>query len=474
MIKVFISYSHDSDEHREWVLGLSESLRKNGIETILDRYVRNGSPPGGWPRWMSNSLDETTHVLCVCTETYYRRFHGHEVPDKGKGVDWEGAMIAQELYDARSVSKKFIPVLRHSTDELYIPKPLRSRTRYVLNTEANYQVLYDDLLDQGGVEPGPIGLLKIKPRTVGTPLTFDAHPQRTASQAHLRDKKFSDHSDNLDQVDQRSKSIRNPEYLLGLLDRKPQHVHFDGQIPEKRPVDEGKAYGFCIFGPRNEWPNSVRFTLSYLLEEHKTAYSKHSPEIKPLETRLNLTDESAELLSIGETHLWKLLGRQLNYRSEETDILNVLQSKEESQIFFRELVGDEVKNHNFIAGVLLAWSKLTFGINSHSHFLLLICESDYLSDSMFSRFFHKRSSSRWYQDLQKLLSRHQLQNLLLPALCSPTVAVDVEDWFKNHNEIPEQLRSKIREALPKHSAIPLGDLKDRIFPLLQNHQSTRE
>ncbi|MBX9636643.1 MAG: TIR domain-containing protein, partial [Nitrosomonas sp.] len=471
MIKVFISYSHDSDEHREWVLGLSESLRKNGIETILDRYVRNGSPPGGWPRWMSDSLDETTHVLCVCTETYYRRFHGHEVPDKGKGVDWEGAMIAQELYDARSVSKKFIPVLRHSTDELHIPKPLRPRTHYVLNTEANYQVLYDDLLDQGGVEPGPIGLLKIKPRTVGTPLTFDAHPQRTASQAHTRDKISLYHSGDLDQVVQKSKSIRNPEYLLGLLDRKPQHVHFDGQIPEKRPVDEGKAYGFCIFGPRNEWPSSVRYTLSYLLEEHKISYSKHSPEIKPLETRLNLTDESAELLSIGETHLWKLLGRQLNCRSEETDILKVLQSKEESHIFFRELVGDEVKNHNFIAGVLLAWSRLTFGVNSHSHFLLLICESDYLSDSMFfSRLFHKRSSSRWYQDLQKLLSRHQLQNSLLPTLCSPTVAEDIEDWFKNH-EIPEHLRSTIRKELPRHSAIPLGDLKEKLLPILQNHHS---
>ena len=465
MIKVFISYSHDSDEHREWVLGLSERLRANGIETILDRYVRNGSPPGGWPRWMSNSLDETTHVLCVCTETYYRRFHGHEVPGKGKGVDWEGTMIAQELYDARSVSNKFIPVLRSSTDELHIPKPLRPRTHYVLNTEGNYQVLYDDLLDQGGVEPGPVGPPKIKPRAIGTPITFDTQPQRTSSQVHARENKS---------LDQKSKPSRNSEYLLGLLDRKPQHVHFDAQIPEKRPVDEGKAYGFCIFCPRNEWPNAVRFTLSNLLEDHKTAYSKHFPEIEPLETRLNVTNNSAELSSIGETHLWKLLGLRLNCRSEKTDILEILQRKEESHIFFRELAGEEVKNHNFIAGVLLAWSKLTFGGNSHSHFLLLICESDYLSDSRFSRLFHERSSSIWYQDLLKLLSRHQLQNSLLPALCSPTVAVDVEDWFKNHNEIPEQLRSKIREALPKHSAIPLGDLKDRIFPLLQNHQSTRE
>ena len=29
---VFISYSHDSDEHRAWVLALSERLRKDGIE----------------------------------------------------------------------------------------------------------------------------------------------------------------------------------------------------------------------------------------------------------------------------------------------------------------------------------------------------------------------------------------------------------------------------------------------------------
>lgn len=52
---VFISYSHDSDAHRAKVLALSERLRKDGIETILDQYV-NGSPPGGWPRWTREEL----------------------------------------------------------------------------------------------------------------------------------------------------------------------------------------------------------------------------------------------------------------------------------------------------------------------------------------------------------------------------------------------------------------------------------
>jgi len=98
---VFISYSHDSDEHRKQVLGLSERLRLDGIETLLDQYV-NGTPLEGWPRWMMNQIDAADYVLVVCTETYYRRFRRHEVP--GKGVDWEGALITSDLYSARSRS----------------------------------------------------------------------------------------------------------------------------------------------------------------------------------------------------------------------------------------------------------------------------------------------------------------------------------------------------------------------------------
>jgi hypothetical protein len=68
---VFISYSHDSDEHRKQVLALSERLRLDGIETLLDQYV-NGTPPEGWPRWMMNQLDAADYVLVICTETYSR------------------------------------------------------------------------------------------------------------------------------------------------------------------------------------------------------------------------------------------------------------------------------------------------------------------------------------------------------------------------------------------------------------------
>lgn len=178
---VFISYSHDSDEHRDRVLALSERLREDGITTLLDQYV-NGSPAEGWPRWMLNQLDEADSVLVVCTETYYRRFRGREEPGKGKGADWEGALITQEIYDSRSTTLKFVPVLFAPEDGPFIPEPLRKDTYYVLNSEAAYGNLYDFLLGQSGVQPRPVGAPRTRERRRGVALRFpepseNAEPQ---------------------------------------------------------------------------------------------------------------------------------------------------------------------------------------------------------------------------------------------------------------------------------------------------------
>lgn len=170
-ITVFISYSHDSDEHREQVLALSERLRADGIKTLLDQYV-NGSPQQGWPRWMLDQLDAADFVLVVCTETYYRRFRGHEEPGRGKGVDWEGALITQGIYDSRSRTLKFVPVFLSAPAQDWIPEPLRAVSHYALTSGNDYQRLYDFLLEQAGVEASPVGALKIKPRRMGTALTF--------------------------------------------------------------------------------------------------------------------------------------------------------------------------------------------------------------------------------------------------------------------------------------------------------------
>ena len=73
--KVFISYSHDSDEHANRVLVLADALCDGGIDVILDRYV-HPAPAEGWPLWMDRNIRDANFVLMICTETYLRRVMG--------------------------------------------------------------------------------------------------------------------------------------------------------------------------------------------------------------------------------------------------------------------------------------------------------------------------------------------------------------------------------------------------------------
>lgn len=167
---VFISYSHDSDAHRQRVLDLSERLRRDGYETRLDRYV-NGSPPEGWPRWMLNQFDEATHVLVVCTETYYRRFRGKEAPGVGKGVDWEGAVITQELYDRKSINTRLIPVVFETADTAHIPEPLKPYNYHQPTGDDAYEKLLDTIEGTAGIEPAPVGTRTPRIRKTADPGT---------------------------------------------------------------------------------------------------------------------------------------------------------------------------------------------------------------------------------------------------------------------------------------------------------------
>ena len=36
--KVFISYSHDSDAHKQWVIDLGTRLRRHGVDVVLDHW----------------------------------------------------------------------------------------------------------------------------------------------------------------------------------------------------------------------------------------------------------------------------------------------------------------------------------------------------------------------------------------------------------------------------------------------------
>lgn len=155
MKKVFISYSCDSGEHRERVLSLSNQLRKNGLNCILDQYEQ--APPQGWPKWMDKHLNDSDFVLAICTETYYKRVMGDEEKGRGKRVKWESTLTYSHIFNNDSLNQRFIPVLFSEEDSDYIPLPLKGSTYYHINGAGGYEKLYRRLTEQPLVKPPEIG-----------------------------------------------------------------------------------------------------------------------------------------------------------------------------------------------------------------------------------------------------------------------------------------------------------------------------
>jgi hypothetical protein len=161
--KVFVSYSHDSQEHMDRVLSLSDRLREGGVDCLIDQYEQ--SPPEGWPRWCEREVEQSKFVLVTCTKTYLRRFKGEEAPGKGLGATWEGYVITQEFYNAQGKNSKFVPVIFIEGDADYIPVILQGATRYKLPEE--YERLYRLLTNQPLIQKPALGTVKKMPAREG-------------------------------------------------------------------------------------------------------------------------------------------------------------------------------------------------------------------------------------------------------------------------------------------------------------------
>jgi len=146
----FLSYSHDSDEHAARVLQLADSLSRDGITVIFDRYEPH--PDGGWPLWMDKGIRDAKYVLMVCTPAYCRRVMGEEPPGVGLGVRWEGKIIYNRIYNDPPAGSRYIPLLLDGGSAADVPAPVLGHQRYQPHqfdfSDRGYDDLYRHLTDQ--------------------------------------------------------------------------------------------------------------------------------------------------------------------------------------------------------------------------------------------------------------------------------------------------------------------------------------
>ncbi|MBI5593248.1 MAG: toll/interleukin-1 receptor domain-containing protein [Deltaproteobacteria bacterium] len=158
--RVFVSYSWDSNEHKQWVKRLSTKLRSDGVDVTLDQW--HTAPGDQLAEFMERSIRENDFVIIICTPKY------KDKSDKRTGgVGYEGDIMTAEVKTYKN-HRKFIPILKSGNWEESAPSWLHGKCFVRLSgteeTEDNYQDLLDTLLDRKPKAP-PIGGKELMGRT---------------------------------------------------------------------------------------------------------------------------------------------------------------------------------------------------------------------------------------------------------------------------------------------------------------------
>jgi len=129
---VFISYSWDSEEHREWILKLANDLiSKYGINVLLDQYELSAGKDLTY--FMESSIEQSTKVLLILTPNYKLK-----AENRTGGVGYEYSMISQELFDIQANDNKFIPILRNGDLNSSSPKYIKSKIYHKMVDNSEY------------------------------------------------------------------------------------------------------------------------------------------------------------------------------------------------------------------------------------------------------------------------------------------------------------------------------------------------
>ncbi len=138
--KVFISYSHDSPEHKQWVSELAAGLRRNGVDAILDQW--HLGPDDNVSRFMERGIRDSDRILVICTDSYVRKANADEV-----GIGYE-SMIVTEKFVENLGTNKFIPIIRQTLSEEKTPSFLDERLYVDFTDDDQFDAKFDELLHE--------------------------------------------------------------------------------------------------------------------------------------------------------------------------------------------------------------------------------------------------------------------------------------------------------------------------------------
>lgn len=135
--KVFISYSHDTMDHKKWVMELATRMRNNGIDSIIDQWELK--PGDDLPHFMETNLESSDKVIMICTEKYVDKANSGT-----GGVGYEKMIVTSSLL--RNIDEnKIIPIIKQvSTKKL--PTFLKTKLYIDFSKTEDLEFSFDELI----------------------------------------------------------------------------------------------------------------------------------------------------------------------------------------------------------------------------------------------------------------------------------------------------------------------------------------
>jgi 5'-deoxynucleotidase YfbR-like HD superfamily hydrolase len=136
--KVFISYSWDSEEHKMWVIALTNELRISGIDALIDEFITQKGTVNLNGMMVENIRDKD-YILVILTENYAAKAEA-----LAGGVGYETTLIYNVM---KNNPEKIIPILRSSgNSNNAIPFYLKGYTYIDFSHDAEFNSKFEDLI----------------------------------------------------------------------------------------------------------------------------------------------------------------------------------------------------------------------------------------------------------------------------------------------------------------------------------------
>jgi len=146
-MKVFISYSWDSNSHQNWILNLANKLRDNGIDANIDVFYFQEETTN-INKMMIKNIKESDYIIVVLTENYRQK-----VDNWKDGVGYENELLLP-IFRAETERNKLIFIMRHNGNYKDV-FPFHIQDYYAIDftDNSNFSLKFKELLHRIYGEP---------------------------------------------------------------------------------------------------------------------------------------------------------------------------------------------------------------------------------------------------------------------------------------------------------------------------------